>query len=192
MSKYYDYYITDENKASEMKERYELEISPKRDAIHNDLLNKTGAIAWTEQKNWGKQSSICSLVFNSDHNIKDAPFICKPKHDRYEGKRVIIVRGKSNRKDGIAFNQLVKDANEALSKLPKYTEWLVSEFGVMRTGFGESTGMGTQMTSTYGGNIGNILGFAIPNSENEKHGVIDIPEFFKKITFGEWYDLINN
>lgn len=190
MSKHYDYYITDAETKDAMVKKFDSEIGSKRSDTLQKLLDDTGAIAWTEHKSWGSTSIVVSkLAFELDHELVGAPHMLKPKYDYFKGKRVALTCGKQNKKDGVIFNKIIGAANKILLDTTTYPSWLVEEFKIMRTGFGDSTGFGTKMISTYGGSVGAGLGFAIPNTEG-KHGQVEIPACFKKITYGEWYDLI--
>lgn len=66
----------------------------------------------------------------------------------------------------------------------------------MRTGIGGQSGrgLGFAMLSTYGGKHperDDCLVFAIPNDKEERHGEVVIPDNFKKITYGHFYDIVN-
>lgn len=191
--KFYDYYITDEATATEMKARYACEIEGPRKAIHKKLLADTGAVAWTERNNWGGGRSIYKLVYSEDHEIAKVPYVKKPRGVEWDGKLCVALRGKLNSKAGIEFNNHINNANDQLKDLPAYKDWLVKEFGIMRTCLGGSHegGRGTAMLDTYGGNINAVLGFAIPNGENDSKTDIALPECFTKITYGKWHDLLN-
>ncbi|WP_051867718.1 DUF5420 family protein [Vibrio sp. ER1A] len=186
----YDYYFVPSNIRDELDKKYEEEILGPRKAVFDELLLATGAIAWTENKNWGEVSTIRSLAFHPDHELVGASYMTKPKFDQFEGSRVAIIRGKQSVSLGRDFNNLVVEANKKLKDLPDYRQWLVVHFKVMRTGFGAATGRGVSMLSTNAGHLSDGLGFAIPKGGNEKHGTIEIPDCFEKLTYGQWYDLI--
>ena len=70
------------------------------------------------------------------------------------------------------------------------------EHKIMRTGIGGPSGrrFGFAMLSTYGGKHprrDDALLFGIPNNNDEKHGKITIPANFKKLTYGQFYDIVN-
>lgn len=51
------------------------------------------------------------------------------------------------------------------------------------------------MLSTYGGKHpgrDDALLFGIPNNNDEKHGEITIPANFQKLTYGQFYDIVNS
>lgn len=185
----YDYYFVPSNIKEELDKKYKAEILGLRQAVFNDLLQATGAIAWIENRSWGQITTIGSLAFNTDHELVGASHMTKPKFDQFEDSKVAIIRGKQSVSLGRAFNKLVTEANEKLKLLPDYRQWLVMHFKVMRTGFGAATGRGVSMLSTQGGHLGDGLGFAIPKGGDERHGQIEIPECFEKLSFGQWYDL---
>lgn len=185
-AEHYDYYITDSAIREEMVQLYKEEIGNKRNDTLKKLLADTGAIAYTETNSWGKTSvMVRDLAFDVEHEFVGASHMTKPRYDYFEGKRIALTRGKRNDKKGREFNKFVSDANKVLSEAPTYRDWLVDHFNIMRTGFGESTGRGVAMLSTYGGNLGDGLGFAIPNTKEEKHKDVVIPECFTKITYGQ-------
>lgn len=194
-NKHYNYFKTDKKTCEDMLLKFNNEISIKRDEILEELMAKTGCIAWRERNSWGKGSYICELVYPVGHEILSEQHIKIESQQFYEGKQVVCVRGKGNRKAGKKFNAVINEYNKRLEECPKFTDWIIEYFGVMRTGMGEisESGFGVSMLSTYGGTATDesSLLFAIPNDESEKHGNIKIPSCFEKITYGQFYDLIN-
>lgn len=122
------------------------------------------------------------------------------REDFFDGKRVVIARGKGNTKEGRAYNKeldaVIHEANAKLKALPEWNDYITNHYGIMRTGIGGQSGrgFGFAMLSTYGGKHprrDDCLIFAIPNNKEEKHGEVVIPDGFKKITYGQFYDIAN-
>lgn len=188
--KHYRYYLSDETKCKEMLGRYDKEIASQRDGVLENLLKESGALAYTPVSNWGRAETIAELVFKPDHSITTEKYV-KTRISEFENEPVICVRGKNNSNAGKSFNHLITEVNKTLSSLPKFTDWVVSELGLMKTGFGASTGRGTAMLQTKGGTVGEVLGFMVPRSDDEKHGTVEIPDCLTEVTYGQWYDLTN-
>ncbi len=190
-AKYYNYYKTDPQTATEKSSKYDSDIREKRSDAQQSLLDATGAVAWRERSEWGGGSYVTDLAFPRDSKLILGGHIKEVTRSYHADLPVVCVRGKLNSKAGIAFNKPINDANKILKELPSFTDWVVSEFNIMRTGLGGNhpSGRGTAMISTYGGRCGDVLVFGIPNNENEKHGEVEIPSCFEKISYGQFYDM---
>jgi len=188
--KHYDYYITSKEvkdiKLNEHKEKF----GSKRSELIKEFCDKHGALGYTLRSSWGGADLISELVFDCEHDIVSSPYH-KKRAVMFEGKSCFAITGKGNRKDGISFNNEINDINDQIKDIPNFTDWIVDEFKVMRTGMGESTGRGVAMLQTAGGIVGDYLGFRIPNCKQDCHGLVEIPDCFEKISYGQWYDLIN-
>ena len=102
--------------------------------------------------------------------------------------------------EGRAYNKVLyavkEEANKKLKSLPEWNDYIVNHYGIMRTGIGGQSGrgFGFAMLSTYGGKHpgrDDCLVFAIPNNKEDRHGEIVIPDSLKKITYGQFYDIVN-
>ncbi|MCO0229638.1 Eac protein, partial [Escherichia coli] len=122
------------------------------------------------------------------------------REEMFDGKRVVLGRGKGNTKEGRAYNKeldsVMEEANKKLKSLPEWKDYIVNHYGIMRTGIGGQSGrgFGFAMLSTYGGKHpgrDDCLVFAIPNNKEERHGEVEIPGNFQKITYGQFYDIAN-
>lgn len=199
-AKYYDYYIVEGPDVAALISRYE-DIEKQRKEILVSAIEKVGAIAWTNNSGWGEKGDLLrSFVWGKDFSFP-APVTIQ-REDYFDGKRVVIARGKGNSKDGREYNKLLEsvknDANSKLKELPIWQSYIINHYGVMRTGIGGPAGNSGHrfaMLSTYGGKHpkkDDALLFAIPNNKDEKgHGKIDIPEGFQKLTYGQFYDITN-
>lgn len=188
----YDYY---RYQNGDLSKRYDREVGEKRKAILSQLLETTGAVAYTASSSWGGQEHIRELVFPYDTPLKDEPHIKTVRSSRFEGERVVVLDGKRNRKAGIAFNKPVTDANQALKDLPDFKAWVISELKIGRTGIGGAhpSGRGCSMLSTDLGMRDDIYYIRIPNVETRGASKqVEVPEGFEKLTYGQWYDLVNS
>lgn len=190
--KHYDYYITSKEVKEEKLKEHAEKFGDKRKNAIKEMCDKYGAIAYTTRNSWGNGEYVSELIFEAEHDFLD-PSKFKLRPVEFDNKSCFAVSGKGNRKQGIAFNKDINALNKELRDIPNFTDWVVEDFGVMRTGFGEPapSGHGMYMLETKGGVVGDFLGFMIPNNMEEKHGKIKIPECFEKITYGKWYDLTN-
>lgn len=188
---YYDYYRYID---ASLSDRYDREVGDKRKAILAEMLETSGAVAYTASSSWGGQEFIRQLVFPYDTPLKDEPHIKTLRSSRFEDQRVVVLDGKRNRKAGIAFNKPVTDANKQLKGLPDFKAWVISELGVGRTGIGapHESGRGMSMLSTDFGKIGDVYYFRVPSDKTEGSSEkVEVPEGFKQLTYGQWYDLVN-
>ncbi|CAM0103285.1 putative Eac protein [Vibrio phage 207E29.1] len=191
MNKHYDYYITSKEVKGQKIKEHQLKFGEKRTEMIQSLCDEFGAVGYTVRNNWGGADFVCELVFSANHDHCANPFM-KKRAIVFEGENCFAIRGKGNRKDGIAFNKKISDLNLVIKEIPKFTDWIVDDFGVMRTGMGESTGRGVEMLQSAGGVLGDGLGFRIPNCKQDRHGDVTIPDCFKKITRGQWVDMTDS
>lgn len=197
-SKFYDYYMVEGDDVKSLIAGYD-KIAEQRNSILHEAAEKVGAIAWTTTSGWGGGGGMLGgFVWEKEYQFP-SPMTIK-REEMFDGKRVVLGRGKGNTKDGRAFNKeldAVRDeANKKLKSLPEWKDYIVNHYGIMRTGIGgpSGRGFGFAMLSTYGGkhpDRDDCLIFAIPNNKEERHGDIVIPEGFKKITYGQFYDIVN-
>ncbi|MDY0921977.1 Eac protein [Leclercia sp. CFBP8987] len=197
-SKFYDYYMVEGDEVKSLIAGYD-SIAEQRNSILPEAAEKVGAIAWTTTSGWGGSGGMLSgFVWEKEYQFP-CPMTIK-REEIFDGKRVVLGRGKGNTKDGRAFNKeldAVRDeANKKLKSLPEWKDYIVNHFGIMRTGIGgpSGRGFGFAMLSTYGGKHpgrDDCLVFAIPNNKEERHGEVEIPGNFQKITYGQFYDIAN-
>lgn len=198
-SKYYDYYTVEGEDVKTLIKSYDA-INEQRNSILPAAAEKVGAIAWTTTSSWGGGGGLLqSFVWEKDFKFP-CPMTIK-REDFFDGKRVVIARGKGNTKEGRAYNKeldtLIHDANTKLKTLPEWNDYIVNHYGIMRTGIGGQSGrgFGFAMLSTYGGkhpHRDDCLIFAIPNNKEDKHGEVVIPDGFRKITYGQFHDIAND
>lgn len=198
-SKYYDYYMVEGADVKALIDGYEV-ISGERNNYLLEAANRVGAVAWTLSNNWGGSGGLLqSFVFEKSHQFPCT--ITIKREDFFDGRRVIVARGKGNTKDGRAYNKeldSVRDeANRKLKALPEWKDYIINHYGIMRTGIGGQSGrgFGFAMLSTYGGRHplrDDCLIFGIPNNKEERHGDVVIPDNFQKITYGQFYDIVNS
>lgn len=199
--KHYDYYKVEGEDVKALIEGFK-EIGNQRNEVIKALMNMFGAVACTSSAGFGDTGSLIrSLLWHEDH-----PFPCQitvKRRDVYEGKPVVMARGKGNTKDGREFNKqldsAIRETNKKLENLPCWQAYIINHYGVMKTGFGGAAGnFGIAMLTTYAGRCPgrfDCLLFAIPNTKDRdgyaKHGEVDIPPNFQRITYGQFYDLAN-
>ncbi|EHT0294672.1 DUF5420 family protein [Salmonella enterica] len=197
-SKYYDYYMVEGDDVKALIKSYDT-INDQRNSILSTAAEKVGAIAWVAPRSWGGEGGLLqSFVWEKGYE-----FPCQitiKREDFWDGKRVVIARGKGNTKEGRAYNKelnaIIHDANTRLKDLPEWNDYIANHYGIMRTGIGGQSGrgFGFAMLSTYGGKHpqrDDCLIFAIPNNKEEQHGEVSIPEGFQKITYGQFYGIAN-
>lgn len=196
-SKYYDYYMVEGGDVKALISSYDA-INEQRNSILPAAAELVGAIAWTTTSSWGGGGLLQSFVWDKGYTFPCAMTI--KREDFWNGKRVVIARGKGNTKEGRAYNKeldaVIHEANAKLKALPEWNDYITDHYGIMRTGIGgkPGRGFGFAMLSTYGGKHpqrDDCLIFAIPNNKEEKHGEVFIPDGFKKITYGQLYDIVN-
>lgn len=198
-SKFYDYYMVEGDEVKSLIAGYD-SIAEQRNSILPEAAEKVGAIAWTTTSGWGGGGGMLSgFVWEKEYQFP-CPMTIK-REEIFDGKRVVLGRGRGNTKDGRAFNKeldAVRDeANKKLKSLPEWKDYIVNHFGIMRTGIGgpSGRGFGFAMLSTYGGKHpgrDDCLVFGIPNNKEERHGEVEIPGKFQKITYGQFYDIVNH
>lgn len=198
-SKYYDYYMVEGEDVKKLIDGYNA-IGEERTSILANAVKSVGAVAWTLTSTWGGGGGLIQ-GFAWDKNYQFPCPVTIKREDFFDGKRVVIARGKGNTKEGRAYNKELdavrEDYNRQLKALPDWRDYIVNHYGIMRTGIGGQSGrgFGFAMLSTYGGkhpNRDDALLFAIPNNKEERHGDIEIPANFQKLTYGQFYDIVNS
>ncbi|MBG8797989.1 DUF5420 family protein [Salmonella enterica] len=197
-SKFYDYYKVEGDEVKSLIAGYD-DIGEQRNSILPEAAGKVGAIAWTTSSGWGGGGGLLNgFVWEKGYQFP-CPMTIK-REEMFDGKRVVLGRGKGNTKEGRAFNKeldsVMEEANKKLKSLPEWKDYIVNHYGIMRTGIGGQSGrgFGFAMLSTYGGKHpgrDDCLVFAIPNNKEERHGEMEIPGSFQKITYGQFYDIVN-
>ncbi|MFI4031741.1 Eac protein [Klebsiella quasipneumoniae] len=198
-SKYYDYYMVEGEDVKALIDSYDI-ILDKRNALLPEAVKKVGAIAWTTTSSWGGGGGLLeNFVWE-----KDFKFPCQMTIKReafFDGKRVVIARGKGNTKEGRAYNKELdavrQEVNKQLKSLPDWEDFIINHYGIMRTGLGgpSGKGFGFAMLSTHGGKHParqDALLFRIPNDKSENHSAVVIPDNFQKLTYGQFYDIVNS
>ncbi|HIB5469007.1 TPA: Eac protein [Klebsiella quasipneumoniae subsp. similipneumoniae] len=198
-SKYYDYYMVEGEDVKNLIDGYNA-INKERTSIIANAAESVGAVAWALTSSWGGGGGLIQgFAWNKDFQFP-CPVTIK-REDFFDGKRVVIARGKGNTKEGRAYNKeldsVMGDANLKLKALPQWKDYIINHYGIMRTGIGGQSGrgFGFAMLSTYGGKHpgrDDALLFGIPNNNDEKHGKITIPANFQKLTYGQFYDIVNS
>ena len=202
-SKYYDYYMVEGEQIKKMISDHK-KINKQRNDIINQVTDEFGAVAFTDTSFFGNAGGfINNLAWKADHEFP-CPITVKAKSHLEPYGEVIVARGKGNTKDGREFNKkldaAIKQANASLESLPSFKSFIISHYGIMRTGFGApaGTGFGISMLTTYGGRVkdrDDCLLFAIPNKKDDWNSQMSsdviIPNEFKKLTYGQFYDMAN-
>ncbi|BBV82012.1 Eac protein [Citrobacter freundii] len=198
-SKFYDYYMVEGDEVKSLIAGYD-DIREQRNSILPEAAGKVGAIAWTTSSGWGGGGGLLSgFVWEKGYQFP-CPMTIK-REEMFDGKRVVLGRGKGNTKEGRAYNKeldaVMEEANKKLKSLPEWKDYIVNHYGIMRTGIGGQSGrgFGFAMLSTYGGKHpgrDDCLVFGIPNNKEERHGEVEIPGNFQKITYGQFYDIVNH
>ena len=184
-SKFYDYYMVEGDEVKSLIAGYD-DIGEQRNSILPEAAGKVGAIAWTTSSGWGGGGGLLNgFVWDKGYQFP-CPMTIK-REEMFDGKRVVLGRGKGN----------MEEANKKLKSLPEWKDYIVNHYGIMRTGIGGQSGrgFGFAMLSTYGGKHpgrDDCLVFAIPNNKEERHGEVEIPGNFQKITYGQFYDIVNH
>ncbi|MBG0533633.1 Eac protein [Enterobacter hormaechei] len=198
-SKFYDYYMVEGDEVKSLIAGYD-DIGEQRNSILPEAAGKVGAIAWTTSSGWGGGGGLLNGFVGDKGYQFPCPMTIK-REEMFDGKRVVLGRGKGNTKEGRAFNKeldaVMEEANKKLKSLPEWKDYIVNHYGIMRTGIGGQSGrgFGFAMLSTYGGKHpgrDDCLVFAIPNNKEERHGEVEIPGNFQKITYGQFYDIVNH
>lgn len=198
-SKNYDYFMVEGFEVKKLIDSA-MDVEKSRKKIIDRLKEDAGSVGVTFNSGWGEKGDQVRLLWWwHDHNF---PCQMTIKGSDYLGdKKVICGHGKGNTADGRKFskeiNRLISEANEKLKELPCFESFIINHYGVMRTGFGSQSQslLGISLLSTYAGTApgrSDCLMFAIPSHKDDKeHGSITIPESFVKITYGQFYDIVN-
>lgn len=188
--KHYDYFKY-ENK--ELQPKYNDEIGSKRTESLRKMLEGSGALAYTSSSSWGGVETVRELVYPYETELKDLPHVMNIRSDRYDGQRVVVLRGKLNSKAGKDFNKWINQARDEIKDLPDFKSWVIETLDVNRTGLGgaHSSGRGTAMLSTDFGMRDGVYLFRIPKDSCDGiSGTNEVPEGFKSISYGQWYDIV--
>ena len=124
-SKYYDYYMVEGDDVKALIRSYDV-INEQRNSILPASAEKVGAIAWTTTRSWGGGGGLLeSFVWEKSYE-----FPCQitiKREDFWDGKRVVIARGKGNTKEGRAYNKeldaVIHEANTKLKALPEWKDY---------------------------------------------------------------------
>ena len=184
--KHQKYYTTTPEKKNEICELYEA-VKILRDKVMQGIFDKTGAVAFAQSGGWGLPERVTGLVFPYGHEMTNNPHY-KTKLTVHNGKDVVIVEGKSNRKDGAEFNRMISAINKDLKELPTFKDFIIDHLGIRQTGLGGASNRGVSMLSTNAGLCGDVILASIPFPGDSK---IAIPECLEEITYGKFYDMVN-
>ncbi len=185
--KHKKYYRTTPEKKSEIAAIY-APIAVMRDKVLQSIYKETGAVAVATSSGWGMPLFVAGLVFPADHPEASNPHYHQ-KPAMHDGKEVVIVEGKGNRKAGYALQRKCSEYQKRLKDLPVLKDFIIDHMGVRQTGMGESTGRGVAMLSTQAGIAGDVIVLSIPFPGDNK---ITIPDYLEEISYGTFYDLVEN
>lgn len=196
---FFDYYLLNGPIVEELHNNYKA-IEERRLAIFNDLYSATGSTSATITRNvFERGDMVRDLVFDGSHTF---PVPVKLKSaGRYMEREVFTAKPADKSKKGeVYFNGLKKQiakANSELESAPKFSDYLLAHFNlwcVGRCGPAEGRGYGERISSSRAGSDkdGSSLLFAIPKQMLDSQQAPVIPSEFKKITYGQFYDLTTN
>lgn len=199
-SKHYDYYLVEGESVKDLIAGYDA-IRKQRADILKQAIDKVGAVAHTSSSGWGECEEKLS-GFAWDKSFAFPCLVTIKGRDYFNGKPVVIARGKGNTKEGREFNKMLDTvkagANAKLTGFPSWNSYIINHYGIMRTGIGGPagrSGYGMAMLSTYGGKApgrDDCLMFAVPNNKAaDSHSSVEIPDDFQKLTYGRWHDIVN-
>lgn len=111
----------------------------------------------------------------------------------HNGKKIVYVRGRGNRKDGKAINQSISSANAEMKALPNFETWFLTKHQLQRSVMGglHSSGRGFVhlisylMSAKEDGQ--DVLLVCIPKEKDKPAPVM--PDGFVAITAGQFIDL---
>ncbi|WP_047685724.1 MULTISPECIES: DUF5420 family protein [Xenorhabdus] len=190
----YKYYQLTGDTVKKLDNEYVL-ISKERQKVIRQALNKIGAEGVSWNNDWGKNGSkIGNFAFSID---KEFPLPMKVINSTNELK---VVRAKANSKAGKEFNkkldELIKETNNKLEKLPSYPDFLINKFNIQCCTLGTPKPHHKWVIPMIETRVGkaskdnNTLLFAIPNAK-EYNKQPEIPDCFEEISYGIFYDLSN-
>ncbi len=185
-AKHYNYYIASKEDSAPIIKNWRENVKKPRDEVLQKLLDDTGAEGWTETSVVGSSVSVVSnLVFDSKHEILKFPHIMTVRSQWQGQDKKASVRGKKNSKAGKAFNSVVDAANKKLEHLPDFSDWLTSAFNVNESGIIA----GTYLARTSCGVAGCRMVIKVPivGDSQKSPGAP-----FNKVTYGEFWDLVNS
>lgn len=195
--KFYDYYIVEGPEVQALIESFE-PISQKRSELIKEAMTLVEAVGWVDSQSFGdKGDKIQSFVWKADHKF---PCEITIKRRSYMDKvPVIVARGKGNTSDGREFNKkldvIIKNVNNKLGPFPCWSSYIINHFGIMHSAHGGPVAnrpFATAILTIYGGTISgrqDALAFAIPNRNDGYNKPVIIPPNFKKLTYGQFYDI---
>jgi len=171
-------------------------IDAKRKQVIKGMLEESGAAGYAESRGWGENgSTVQALWFLADHDFGAPVTIAHRTHD--DGKDMVVVRGKGTSKAAKDLNAklrgYIKAANDQLTDLPSFHDYLIKHYGVACTGLGGrvGSGFGVAMLQTKCGvapGSKDTLLFAVP-TKSEGCRQPEIPASFTEMTYGQFYDL---
>ncbi|HHT5706179.1 TPA: Eac protein [Raoultella planticola] len=196
-AKYYDYYLVEGPKVKELIESY-YALGEQRSRVLDEACKSVGAIAFINSSGLGdKGDKLRAFAWNADFTFP-CPITIKER-SIFNNKPVLIVRGKGNTKEGREYNikldSVIKSANESLGSYPCWASYIINHYGVMRTAQGGPSSFHKHATAMLTTNCGMLrerkdaLVFCIPNSEDRFRNEVSIPPEFKKLTYGQYYDM---
>lgn len=120
-SKFYDYYMVEGDEVKSLIAGYD-DIREQRNSILPEAAGKVGAIAWTTSSGWGGGGGLLNgFVWEKGYQFP-CPMTIK-REEMFDGKRVVLGRGKGNTKEGRAYNKVLDavkvEANNKLKSLPE-------------------------------------------------------------------------
>jgi hypothetical protein len=196
--KSFDYYKSTPDIGASFLAEYAPIRAGRDDIIRETLKSVPEAVNLTEYTEFGQVTKLQYFVFPVNSPI------LKEKHMTSLGNVGLgeAARGKMNTKEGAAFNRVITEANKKLVDFPTLNDFIISKLDAMRTGFGIPAigARGTPMLSSSAGtsarkNVNNILLLRVPNkksSQDTKHREFKTPKGWKKITYGQFYDLASD
>lgn len=113
-SKFYDYYMVEGDEVKSLIAGYD-DIGEQRNSILPEAAGKVGAIAWTTSSGWGGGGGLLNgFVWDKGYQFP-CPMTIK-REEMFDGKRVVLGRGKGNTKEGRAFNKELDAVMEEANK----------------------------------------------------------------------------
>lgn len=198
-SKHYDYYMAEGEDVKALIAGYD-SIREQRNNALQKAASQVGAVAWTTSRCFGGGGGLLDGFAWEKGFEFPCPMTIK-REEMFDGKRIVLGRGKGNTKEGRAYNKVLDavklDANTVLKNLPEWRDYIINHFGVMRTGIGAQAerGYGFAMLTSYAVRVrerDDCLVLAIPNGDDGWHGEVVIPDNFQKLTYGQFYDIVNS
>ncbi|EKP0311562.1 hypothetical protein JE959_001588 [Aeromonas veronii] len=197
--RFFDYYQLSGRVVKELGNSYR-PIEERRLAIFDELNRATGAVSALVASNvFEKGEFIRDLVFHKSHAFP-VPVKLK-KAGRYMDADVFTAKPADKSEDGKKYfdslNEKIQQANNDLHSAPTYSHYLLDHFNLWFLGCcgpAEAGRNGERLGSSRAGydKSGASLLFAIPNQMMDGQQPPCPTSEFKKITYGQFYDLTNN